>query len=467
MQQTRISLKDNIAPHFHSTFKSKKTHQADEGGRGSTKTSKNALKVVYHILKEENISAVVMRKHGNKIRRSVFKEILRAFKRLGVPKGDLKYTLSPPEITYIPNDNTIYFTGIETIDDIKGMIDEYNPIKIIWLEELTQFGDAEEIANINATFIRGNDDWFITLYSWNAPQDLYHWIYEWVDKMSLRPDFIHTDTTYLTVPRHFLGELFFKEAELTKMVDEDLYNHVYLNKPVRLKGLVFKKWNEDIHVGLTHEEEYDNTFLTCGVDYGERDATSFTLSSFPRNFRTQHALRHYYHKNSVTKEVKGLPFISARGTHGVEKDVNDYTDDFFKCAYKWHDEFKCRIEVYVDSANKFFYSTIRNRALKERISWLKIYKVNKVKEDETIETALVERTQAFNFMLGARTFKCSNHPSMYEFKKAISQCKYDDKGKRKDDGKQNMDSVDSWEYSFKKYMTRIKKAIIMYSKIKR
>ena len=457
-----IKLSEQLAPHFHKTFNSKQTHQADEGGRGSTKTSKNALKVVYHILDEKDISAVVMRKHGNKIRRSVFKEILRAFKRLGVPKGDLKYTLSPPEIVYKPNGNTIYFSGIESIDDIKGMIDEYNPIKIIWLEELTQFSDEEEIANINATFVRGNDDWFITLYSWNAPQDLYHWIYEWVDKMKMRPDFIHTDTTYLTVPRHYLGELFFKEAEMTKMVDEDLYNHVYLNKPVRLKGLVYKKWDEDIHVGLTKEEEYNNAFLTCGVDYGEVDATTFTLESFPNNFRKQHFLRHYYHKNSVTKKVIGLPFISARGSSGIEKDINDYTDDFFKCMYEWHKEFKCRIEAYIENsgAGRSLYIMARNRAKKEQLYWLKIEKVNKRKEDETIVDAIEERIQAFNFMLGAKTLKFSNHESLYELKKSISQCKRDDKGKRIDDGKQNIDSPDSMEYGYKKYMARIKKAII-------
>jgi len=475
MIETRINLADELAPHFHATFNSKKSHQADEGGRGSTKTSKNALKVVYHILAEKDISAVVMRKHGNKIRRSVFKEILRAFKRLGVPKGDLKYTLAPPEITYKPTGNTIYFTGIESIDDIKGMIDEYNPIKIIWLEELTQFADEEEIANINATFVRGNDDWFITLYSWNAPQDLYHWIYEWVDKMRLRPDFIHTDTTYLTVPRHFLGELFFKEAEMTKLVDEDLYNHVYLNKPVRLKGLVYKKWDEDIHVGLTHEEEYDNMFLTCGVDYGEVDATTFTLEAFPKNFRQQHFLRHYYHKNSVTKDVRGLPFINARGTKGIEKDINDYLDDFFKCMYHWYDEFKCRIEVYVENsgAGRSLYIMAKNRARKENIGWLRISKVNKRKEDETIKDAIEERIQAFNFMLGAAIAsggkigaKFSNHESLYELKKSISQCKRNDKGERIDDGKQNIDSPDSMEYGFKKYMARIKKAIIMYSKLK-
>lgn len=463
MTNKQVILANELAPHFHKTFKSKKTHQADEGGRGSTKTSKNALKVVYHILNESNISAVVMRKHGNKIRRSVFKEILRAFKRLGVPKGDLKYTLSPPEIRHKPTGNTIYFSGIESIDDVKGMIDEYNPIKIVWLEELTQFDGEEEIANINATFVRGNDDWFITLYSWNAPQDLYHWIYVWLEKMQQRPDFIHTNTTYLTVPRHFLGELFFKEAELTKLVDEDLYNHVYLNKPVRLKGLVYKRWTEEFVQELNN---YTYHFLTIGCDYGETDGTSFTLSAFPNGFKEQHALRHYYHKNSVTKEVLGLPFISPRGKHGIEKDVNDYTDDLFKCLYQWRKEFNKPIEIYVDSANKFFYSTIRNRAIRERLSWVTVRKVDKTKEDETIDSAIEERIQLTNLMFGANTFKCSNHPSMFELKKAFSQSKRNEKGKRIDDGKANVDSLDSWEYSFKRYLTKIKNAIIMYANVK-
>ena len=45
------------------------------------------------------------------------------------------------EIRYLKNGNTIYFTGNDSIDDTKGMIDENKPIKLVILDELTEFFD--------------------------------------------------------------------------------------------------------------------------------------------------------------------------------------------------------------------------------------------------------------------------------------------------------------------------------------
>ena len=61
----KISLKSEIAPHFWGSFKSKLPHQIDLGGRGSTKTSKNALKIAYHTIKEDKCSVIVLRKYQN------------------------------------------------------------------------------------------------------------------------------------------------------------------------------------------------------------------------------------------------------------------------------------------------------------------------------------------------------------------------------------------------------------------
>ena len=70
-----MNLKSLVAPTFWKTFKSKKPRQIDKGGRGSTKTSKNSLKVNYHCINEEKCSAVILRNHQNTLRDSVYKEI--------------------------------------------------------------------------------------------------------------------------------------------------------------------------------------------------------------------------------------------------------------------------------------------------------------------------------------------------------------------------------------------------------
>ena len=460
---TQIKLSTQIAPHYHNHFLSKKPHQAHQGGRGSTKTSMAALKVAWTAISEENCAIVVLRKHTNKIRRSVYKEVLRAFRRLGVSKSKLKATVSPFEITYLPNGNPIYFTGVGEIDDIKGMIDEDRPIKLVWLEELTQFEDEYEILHIVATFARGNDDFFITLYTWNAPEDLYHWIFNWLEKMGKRLDFLTTNTTYLTVPAEWLGKLFIQEAEAVKFMDIDYYNHIYLNLPIRLRGMVYKKWDEAIHVVDTKKEfplgvQELYSHYTIGVDYGETDATSFTMWGYRNNFSVQRPLRHYYHKNGYTDGVIGLPFLQHRNR---EHDIDDYLEDFYECVQHWHGEFPNSVfNIYIDSANKTFIQVAKKWAMKNKIRYIQFKPLNKQKEDLKSVTAIEERIRMFTFMLRAATCKLSNHPSLYELRKAISQCRRNDKGERKDDGTQNIDSLDSMEYGFKMLYNRIKQAVI-------
>ena len=45
------------------------------------------------------------------------------------------------EITYKKHGTTMYFAGSDGIDDTKGIIDEDKPIKLVVLDELTEFFD--------------------------------------------------------------------------------------------------------------------------------------------------------------------------------------------------------------------------------------------------------------------------------------------------------------------------------------
>ena len=75
MPKQQIRISDLIIPKFLDNFNSKMPRQIDDGGRGSTKTSKNSIKVAFTSLSEKDCSAVVLRRNTNKIRRSVFNEI--------------------------------------------------------------------------------------------------------------------------------------------------------------------------------------------------------------------------------------------------------------------------------------------------------------------------------------------------------------------------------------------------------
>lgn len=107
-------------------------------GRAGTKSSYAAIRTDYQIVSDPHGSAVVLRKHHNKLRKTVYKEMIRGINRLGISKNKFTITKSPMEITYKKYGTTIYFSGSDGIDDTKGIIDEDKPIKLVVLDELTR-----------------------------------------------------------------------------------------------------------------------------------------------------------------------------------------------------------------------------------------------------------------------------------------------------------------------------------------
>jgi len=289
-----ISLKEIVAPHFWETFKSKKPHQIDKGGRGSTKTSKNSLKINYHCLLETKCSAVVLRRYQNTLRNSVYKEIKRALKRYGLEENvDYKANLSPMQIT-LNNGNTIYFAGGDDYEKIKGMIDEDRPIKIVWFSETTEWDDEEDLQQIIATFQRGNDDWFIALYDFNPPKNKYDWINLWVEKMSLRDDVQVTDSDYRTVPAEWLGKMFIDEAERLKLYDEKRYRWIYLGEVIGIEGMIYNpehiKWVDKdyleknnlriLYLDFSLDGGHQTSATTCGCYGYASDGNWYRLDTY-------------------------------------------------------------------------------------------------------------------------------------------------------------------------------------------
>lgn len=270
-----MKLKEVIAPTFWKTFKSKKPRQIDKGGRGSTKTSKNSLKVSFHCNQEEKCSAVIIRNYKNTLRDSVYKEIKRALKRLDLIENiHYKAFLSPIHIE-LWNGNNIYFAGAEDYEQLKGMIDENTPIKIVWFEELTGFKDEEQIEQIIATFSRGNNDWFISLFSFNPPKNKYDWVNEWVEKMSKRDDVLITESDYRTVPKEWLGQMFIDEAERLKKFDPKRYRWMYLGEVIGLEGMIYNpdlfKW---VSADYLEKNNIKIIYLDFSVDGGHQTSAT-------------------------------------------------------------------------------------------------------------------------------------------------------------------------------------------------
>lgn len=277
-----MNLSSQIAPAFRHTFNSHKTHQIYGGGRNSTKTSMISLKIVFNCVNYDNCSAVVLRKHQVDLRKSVYKEIKRACKRLGlVEKVHYKAKLAPMEITFFQNGNTIYFAGGDDYEAVKGTIDESKLIKIVWFEELTGWDNSEDIDQIIATFTRGNNDWFMALYSYNPPKNKFHWVNKWAEQMQTKDNVLYSLSDYRTVPQEWIGTIAIQEAEQMKKFDNKRYRWIYLGEVIGLEGMIynpelFKYVSEDyieknklriLYLDFSVDGGHQTSATTCGC-YG-------------------------------------------------------------------------------------------------------------------------------------------------------------------------------------------------------
>ena len=119
-KKRQVKISEIIIPKYQEIFNNKSCkHIILTSGRAGTKSSFAAIRADYQIVSDASGSVVVLRKHHNKLRKTVYKEMLRGINRLGISKNRFRITKSPMEITYKKYGTTIYFSGSDGIDDTK------------------------------------------------------------------------------------------------------------------------------------------------------------------------------------------------------------------------------------------------------------------------------------------------------------------------------------------------------------
>lgn len=316
-------------------------------GRAGTKSSYAAIRTDYQIIADPHGSVVVLRKHHNKLRKTVYKEMLRGINRLQVPKSRFYITKSPMEITYKKYNTTIYFSGSDGIDDTKGIIDEDKPIKLVVLDELTEFfedGEGEdELANIEATFVRGNTAGFQMIYLYNPPKNPNAPVNLWCKKMEQRPDCIHIHTDYRDVPVRWLGQDLIDSAEAMKAVDPKMYRWTWLGEPVGVDELIYYMFSDRHRSKPEEGRGYERAYI--GGDYGQQNATTyqaFGLDTYRRKFP---GLGEYYHSGRES---------------GTQRSPSEYAHDLVTFMEELHERFRIKVfYVCLDPSAKGLQEEIR------------------------------------------------------------------------------------------------------------
>lgn len=264
----KIKLTDLIAPSFYDVHKdikeNKHTHYWLKGGRASTKSSFISIEIILGMMKDKNANAVVLRKVGDTLADSVYAQLVWAIEKLEVSYcWDMK--VSPLRLIYKPTGQEILFRSANNKEDykkIKSIKIKKGYCKYIWYEEVDEFFGMEEIRSINQSLMRGGSI-FTVFYSFNPPKSVNNWVN--AEIIIPKPNTLVHHSTYLTVPKDWLGEIVLLEAEHLKEVNELAYRNEYLGEATGTGGAVFT--NIEIK-NITNEEikRFDN--ILDGIDFG-------------------------------------------------------------------------------------------------------------------------------------------------------------------------------------------------------
>jgi phage terminase large subunit len=263
-----------------------------KGGRGSTKSSFIAIQIILGMMRDARAgimsNAIALRRHEKYCKDSVYEQLCWAIDILGVAHV-WSVGLSPLSLTYTPTGQKILFRGADKPKKIKSTKFRKGYCKYVWYEEPDEFEGMEPIRVINQSLVRGGDE-VITFYSYNPPKNSGNWTN--MEAKKTRPDRLVHHSTYLDVPREWLGNQFIVEAEHLKATNETAYRHEYLGEEVGTGGEIFQ--NVTLRP-ITDEEIAEFDHLKRGVDFGYAiDPASYGVMHFDAKHKRLYIFHEFY-----------------------------------------------------------------------------------------------------------------------------------------------------------------------------
>ena len=256
------------------------------GGRGSLKSSFVSLALIAGLERDRQEAfqhfrekdphwrhylthAVCFRKVFGTCETSVYSQLVWAIDKLGLT-SEYKCSKSPLKIVRKDTEQMILFRGLDDPLKSKSLKAPFSFFRYLWFEEAAEYDGIEEIRNVGQSVRRGGHQ-FQTFFSYNPPETSACWVNYTMHEMSLKdPTFHLYKSDYRTVPREWLGDQFFAEAELLRQMNERAYRHEYLGEITGNGGTVFPNVKE---VHLTDEEISHFDHIKWGCDFGTVDPT--------------------------------------------------------------------------------------------------------------------------------------------------------------------------------------------------
>ena len=304
-------LTEVIAPAFYGLYwdvtDCRHTHYWLKGGRGSTKSSFTSVMIVLGMMQDAEANAVVVRKVGLYLKDSVYEQLVWAIDKLGV-SALWHCKLSPLELVYIPTGQRILFRGADKPKKLKSTKVHKGYIRYVWYEECDEFNGIEEIRTINQSLLRGGSR-FTVFYTYNPPKSQRSWVN--AEVLTEQTDKLVHHSTYLSVPKEWLGEQFIIEAEHLRDTKPEMYAHEYMGEVTGTGGTVFP--NVDIR-RITDDEKAAFDRIRRGVDFGyAADPFVYVVCHYDKKHKRLYIFDEIYKQG--LSNARAAELIKAKGAY--------------------------------------------------------------------------------------------------------------------------------------------------------
>lgn len=259
-----IYLPDIVGRGYGQMWRSKCRYIAIKGSRRSKKSTTQALKLIYLIIKYPMSNALVVRRYFNTLHDSCFVQLKWAASRLGVAHLFV-FKESPIEIRYIPTGQRIYFRGLDDPLKITSIACEIGVLCWLWIEEAFEIEKEEDFDRLSDSMMGDLPDGYyrqitLTFNPWSAST----WIKgRFFDRSD--PDIFAITTNYMC--NEWLSEADLAQFERMKLTQPERYLVSGLGEWGIDGAVFFEEFRSDVHVVKPFPIP-DHWRIYRSIDYG-------------------------------------------------------------------------------------------------------------------------------------------------------------------------------------------------------
>lgn len=280
------------SPAFVPLFKDESRYQVAWGGAGSGKSHIVARKILYRILKEDDVehNFLITRKVNRTIKRSVFTLFKNIISKWNLTE-EFNFNYTDLTITYKKNNSKMLFTGMDDPEKLKSI----EAVTGIWMEEATEF-TQEDFEQLDLR-LRGVTKYIKQIILTLNPISEQHWIKKIFFDDPIDGCFT-LKTTYLD--NQFIDDEYKMVMENKKKTNSRYYNIYALGNWGTAEGLIFN----NVTQRLIKYDEVKGFECVQGGDFGyTNDPTAWHQSYVDKANKVIYVYDGFYEKGMTNEAI--------------------------------------------------------------------------------------------------------------------------------------------------------------------